>query len=65
MIAVSQYNSLFRYGIIITTNTYPFSYHSSKYVETPGLNSALMRGLHIQSTDILISVSIIVDSPNS
>jgi hypothetical protein len=65
MVAVSQFNRVsindgnVRYGIIIASNSSPFTLVSSKYVTTPQQGSIEMRGLHISSTDVLISLTIL------
>ena len=65
MVAVSQsnkdstYGDRVRYGIIIASNSSPFTYVSSKYVMCPQQGSREMRGLHISSTDVLISLTIL------
>ena len=71
MVAVSQTNidytngDSFRYGIIIASNSFPFTLVSSKYVKAPQKGYIEMKGLHISSTDVLISLTILGGSPAS
>jgi hypothetical protein len=71
MVAVSQTNidstigDSVRYGIIIATNSFPFTLVSSKYVICPQQGYIEMKGLHISSTDVLISLTILGGSPAS